>query len=142
MKCDENCFECIYDDCILGAAGRSNAKRDKKKSKEYYESHKEYFRQKNKEWWTAHPEKVKEHYEKHKEYYLQKRKEWYQANKEKAKTYSQEYYEKHKEYFRQKNKEWREANPEKAKEYYQRRKEKNCRLCYKTRRNPSTGGLL
>lgn len=128
MKCDGNCFECVYDDCVLGVTGRSNAKRDEEKArayrKAYYESHKEYFRQKNKEWWAAHPEKVKEHYAKNREYYLQKRKENYQANKEKNKAYNKAYYEAHKEECKQRYKEWREAHPEKVKEYYQRRKEK------------------
>lgn len=124
MKCDENCFECIYDDCILGVIGRSSTKRDEEKArayrKAYYESHKDYYRQKSKEWWAAHPEKAKEQYAKNRDYHLQRRREYYQANKEKAKAYREE----HKEYYRQKTREWREAHPEKVKEYSQRRKEK------------------
>lgn len=124
MKCDENCFECKYDDCIWEASERDNAERDKEKrraySKAYYESHKDYYRQKSKEWWAAHPEKAKEQYAKNRDYHLQRRREHYYANKEKAKAY----YEEHKEYYKQKGREWREAHPEKIKEYSQRQKEK------------------
>lgn len=62
MKCDGNCFECEFDDCVRETSS-VNLEKQRERCKAYYHSHKEYFRQKNKEWWAAHPEKSKEYYE-------------------------------------------------------------------------------
>ena len=83
MRCDSNCFECKYDDCIYGS---EPAKRNRH---EYYVRNRERINEKSKKWKEEHPERVKEiskkSYLKYKgirdrkeyqhQYYLRKKKE-------------------------------------------------------------------
>lgn len=41
MKCDENCFECKFDDCIWDPVDNSLTEDKKEYFKRYYQEHKE-----------------------------------------------------------------------------------------------------
>lgn len=81
-KCDGNCFDCLFDDCILteSEAGSAEGKpiwtrnRDKEKEKEYSANY----------------------YRKNKEKVSKSRKEYYQRNKDRLSERAREYYQKRK----------------------------------------------
>lgn len=88
MKCNKDCFNCKYDDCILTEeeAGKLDPKKYKM-SEEARAKWREYFRKYHREWRKAHKEYERE---RHRRYYLQHREEIL----EKAKIYREAKYDK------------------------------------------------
>ena len=63
--CDKDCFNCIYDDCILDSCGRTERKKkEKSQSSEakrlhrYYMEHREEVKKKNLAYYREHREEI------------------------------------------------------------------------------------
>ena len=129
--CDEDCFNCKFDDCIMSdpyVGRKSLYENPQDYSREYYEAHKEKIRKQKREYYKAKKQKMnkqrREYYEKHREEEKANRKKYYQANKEKIKARQRKYYEENKEKIRALQKKWYKANKEKVRQYYEANKEK------------------
>lgn len=83
MTCNGDCFNCIYDDCVVSEpqllrlmrAERGVSKKvleakkekDRERARSYYQKHREACKAKSREWKKAHPEKVAEYVQRQKE---------------------------------------------------------------------------
>lgn len=83
MTCNGDCFNCIYDDCIVSEtqllrlmraekgvsekALMEKREKDRLRAKAYYQRNRESCKAKNNEWRKAHPEKVAEYAQRQKE---------------------------------------------------------------------------
>ena len=85
-KCDKDCLNCIYDDCINSAVKSDDTeKKDRERAKRYYREHREErlaylraYREKNRK---RINEKQKEYYRKHSEEIRKARREYYIAHR-------------------------------------------------------------
>ena len=91
LTCNEDCFHCIYPDCIMDVLpserNRINVYRQKHKEeirayqKKYYQEHKEEIRACQKKYRQEHKEKIKAHkkiyYQEHKEEIIEKQQKNY-----------------------------------------------------------------
>lgn len=92
-KCNGDCFNCIYPDCILDVSGGlSNAE---KATEEYQEKRKLEL----KKYWMLYQEKNKERIK-------ETKKAYYEKNKERLKEYSKKYYFDHKEAYQKYHKQY------------------------------------
>ena len=66
LTCNEDCFHCIYPDCIMDTLPS-----DKNKQKSYYQEHKEEIKAYQQQYVQEHKEEIKayqrQYYQKHKE---------------------------------------------------------------------------
>lgn len=74
-KCNEDCFHCIYEDCIAGGAtvsSKEKREREAEQKRKYYEANREAFSIRMKEYYQIHKEEIKA-----------RQRAYYWANKEK-----------------------------------------------------------
>lgn len=60
-KCNEDCFNCIFEDCIVDKTVTNSEKRAREAAhkKQYYEANKEAFSIRMKEYYQLHKEQIK-----------------------------------------------------------------------------------
>ena len=120
-KCNGNCFNCPYDDCILddedfdtddteeldqkldllNMVDSDKKKKQREWARKYYQQNREWilacckqYRRKNKE---RISKRRKQYYQKKKKYFLARQKQYYQKNKKRIATYYKQYCQKNKE---------------------------------------------
>ena len=110
-KCNGDCFNCVFDDCILDEH-ESVPKIEKADTKlSYYERNKESRRAYQREYarkkygYKPKVDKPKKTEEEIKEYKRQVAKAYYQANREKCIAENRKYYKEHRDYFLRKSRE-------------------------------------
>lgn len=125
MKCNMDCFNCIYPDCILD---EKDIQVEKRNSCTYYEMNRDKCLAKAKEYGRTHRDQKREYDKKRyaenreqmkarrREYYLKSKREssdkrrqtatdYYYSHLKERKEYNKNYYREHKEYYRQKARE-------------------------------------
>lgn len=111
MKCNGDCENCVYDDCI--ASTKEILEMDSK-DKGYYTGLGRY------EELTTD----QKYYVRNREKYIARANKYYADNKEKKKEYNRKYYQKHKEEFVARAIQWQKENVEVKREYDKERKRK------------------
>ena len=82
MVCNKDCFNCIFDDCILDE--------EKEMQKTYYQQNAERYKANARRWQKEHPDRVRE-------IQAKANKKWFQKNKKHRAEYMKQYYRMKKE---------------------------------------------